>query len=71
MLPPHDAPVIPHGEVLLSCTKRVIEGCNFDGEDKFSAVFMIFSEYTSKLVTIFTKLGNMCIEREIVMHVML
>ena len=58
-------------KVLLSCAKRVIEGCNFDGEDEFSLVFMIFSEYVSELVTIFTKLDNMCVEREIVMHVML
>ena len=50
--------MIPHGEVLLFCAKRVVEGCNFDGEDKFAAVFMIFDENTSGLVTIFTKLGN-------------
>ena len=36
----------------------MVEGCNFDGEDKFAAVFMIFDENTSGLVTIFTKLGN-------------
>ena len=57
-LPLHDTLVIPHGEVLLFCAKRVIEGCNFDGEDEFSYVFMIFSDYIRELVTIFTKLGN-------------
>ena len=36
----------------------MIEGCNFDGEDEFSSIFIIFSEYTSELVTIFTKLGH-------------
>ena len=60
--------MIPHVEVLLSNTKRVIEGCNFDGEDEFAAIFMNFSEYISELVTIFTKLDSMCVEKKIVMH---